>query len=357
MFKFLKIRQDSFGLDISDNSLRFVKLNKKKDCYVSAFGEERFSRGIIKAGEIIKEEEFIKIIKDFISKNKEIKTKNVIVSLPEEKAYIQIIKMPKMSVEDLKTAIIFEAENYIPMAIEDVYLDFEIIGNHKEKGYMNVLIAALPKTTVDPYFSSLKKAGLKPIVLEIESSAVSRILLRNEKRPVVPTLLIDFGENKTSFIIYSNDAILFTSSFIISSSRITDDIVRVLEVSPSKADKMKTDKGISNKQDEKVKDIILKEIKKLAYQIKRHSDYYTNHDFKYENKKNKGKIERVIITGGGSKLKGLTEYLTRETNLKIELRDPCKNIKEKSCRIENSFSYSTALGLALRGELEKNSND
>jgi type IV pilus assembly protein PilM len=357
MFKFLKIRQDSFGLDISDNSLRFVKIKKRRHCYVSAFGEKKFPKGILKAGEIIKEEEFVKVIKDFISKNKKIKTKNVIASLPEEKSYIQMIKMPKMSSEELKTAIIFEAENYIPMAIENVYLDAEIIKDYKDKDYMDVLIAALPKTTVDPYVSSLKKAGLNPIALEIESLAVSRILLRGEKRPIVPTILVDFGENKTSFIIYANNAVLFTSSFVISSAKITDDIVRILEISSSKANKMKIKDGISNNQEEKVKSIILKEIEKLVYQIQRHSDYYTNHGFKGEDKKTKGKIERVIITGGGSKLKGLINYLTEETGLNIELKDPCKVIKKRSCKIESCYSYSTALGLALRGELEKNSND
>jgi type IV pilus assembly protein PilM len=357
MFKFLKTKQDSFGLDISDNSLRFVKLNKKRSCYVSAFGEQKFPRGIIKGGEIIKENEFIKVLQDFISKNKEIKTKNVIVSLPEEKSYIQIIRMPKMSLEDLKTAVIFEAEKYIPMAIEEVYLDFEIVENDKEKDHMDILIAALPKTTVDPYFSSLKKAGLNPTALEIESLAVSRTLLNNEERPVAPTLLVDFGENKTSFILYSNNAVLFTSSFVISSAKITDDVARVLEVSSPKAEKIKIEKGIKDSQDPKVKKIILKELEKLAYQIERHSDYYTNHDFKEDNKKSKGKIERVVITGGGSRLNGLIEYLIKETGLKIELGDPCKVLEKKGCKIDSCFSYSTALGLALREELEKNNND
>jgi type IV pilus assembly protein PilM len=357
MFKFLKIRKDSFGLDISDNSLRFIKLEKKRGCYIYSSGEQNFPKGILKGGEVIKEEEFIKIIKDFVSKNKAIKTKNVIASLPEEKSYIQIISMPKMSHEDLKTAIIFEAENYIPVAIEEVYLDFEIIDNHED--HMNVLIAALPKTTVDPYFSALKKAGLKPLVLEIESLAVSRALLHKDERPVPPTLLVDFGGNKTSFIIYSNNTILFTSSFVISSDRITEDISRVLEVSEAKAENSKRKLGIEDKQDSKTKEIILKEIDKLTYQIKRHADYYTNHDFKDENEKSIGKIERVILTGGGSKLKGLVDHLVKETKLKIDILDPCDVLNEKKCKAKNDtcYSYSTALGLALRGELEKENND
>lgn len=358
MFNFLKVKQDSFGLDISDNSLRFIKVVKKRKHCITAFGEKNFPRGIIKAGEIVKQKEFVKIIKDFVSNNnKKIKTKNVIASLPEEKSYIQTIKMPKMSVEELKTAIVFEAENYIPMAIENVYLDAEIIGDSKEKDYMDVLIAALPKATVDPYFSSLKEAGLNPIVLEIESLAVSRSLLKDEKRPVIPTLLVDFGENKTSFIIYANNSVLFTSSFAISSARITDDIIRILEVSPSRAEKIKVTKGISKNQDKKVKTVILKEIEKLSYQIKRHSDYYTNHDFKGRGKKTKDEIKRLVITGGGSRLNGLVDYLAKETGLAVELRDPCSFIEEKKCKIDDCYSYATALGLALRGELEKNSDD
>jgi len=359
MFKFLKVEQDSFGLDISNTSLRFIKLDKKRNCYISSFGEYKFPRGILKGGEIVKEEEFIKIVKDFIVKNKLIKTKNVIACLPEEKSYIQIIKVPKMSYEDLKTAIIFEAENYIPIPIQDVYLDFEIVNNDdEEKDYMDVLIAALSKKIIDPYFSCLKKSGLNPIAFEIESLAVSRVLLKEEKRPIPPSLLVDFGENKTSFIIYSNNAVLFTSSFAISSAKITDDISRILEVSPAKAEKMKVNEGIGEKQDTKAKNIILGEIKKLVYQIGIHVDYYTNHDFKEENEKSTRKIKRIIITGGGSRMKGLVDYLTKETQLKVELRDPCKILNEKECKIKNDcFSYSTALGLALRGKLGKDSDD
>jgi type IV pilus assembly protein PilM len=101
--------------------------------------------------------------------------------LPEEKAFLQVIQLPKLEEKDLKAAVQFEAENYIPLPVEEVYLDYQVVPpvyNHLD--HLDVLIAALPKRIIDPYLDSLKGAGLVPKVLEIESQAIVRALIKNE---------------------------------------------------------------------------------------------------------------------------------------------------------------------------------
>ena len=184
MFEFLTLKPGSFGLDISDLSLKIIKLKRKGKFFdLASFGEEEIKPGIIKEGEIKNEEKLAEIIKGAIKKVKgeKIRTKYVIVSLPEEKAFLQVIQMPRMSEEDLKSAVVYEAENYIPLPIEQVYLDSQIVPPvYDHLDHFDVLIAALPKKTVDPYLSSLKSAGLKPKALEIESLAVARALIKSE---------------------------------------------------------------------------------------------------------------------------------------------------------------------------------
>ncbi len=120
MLDFLALKPETFGLDISDLSLKIVKLKKKGKAFaLVSFGEEKIGPGIIKKGVIKDEEQLSKIIKDSLTKIKgeKLRTEYVAVSLPEEEAFLQVIQMPRMPEEDLKSAVIYEAENYIPLPI------------------------------------------------------------------------------------------------------------------------------------------------------------------------------------------------------------------------------------------------
>jgi len=192
-----------------------------------------------------------KIIKDAVRniKNEKIKTKYVVASLPEEKSFLQVIQLPKMKEEDLEKAVYFEAENYVPLPIDQVYLSSQVIPSaHDHLDHLDVLIAALPKTTVDPYINSLRGAGLKPLAMEIESMSISRDLV--EERAVhKPLLLMDMGENRTSFTIFFDGSLRFTATCQISSKAFSEVIAQALKINFKEAEALKRRYGISgNKQ-------------------------------------------------------------------------------------------------------------
>jgi len=370
MLKFLTLKSEAFGLDISDLSLKIIKLKKKgKFLSLAAFGEEEIKPGIIKEGEIKDEEALVKILKEALTKVKgeKLKTKYVIASLPEEKAFLQVIQMPKMSEEDLKSAVIYEAENYIPLPIEEVYLDSQIVPpvyNHLD--HFDVLIAALPKKTVDPYLSCLKSAGLRPKALEIESLAIARALIKNEVT-TFPVLLIDLGATRTSFIVFSGHSLRFTSSIPVSARSFTEIISKALKVNLAEAEKLKIKYGLEEKIELKIKDKKT-EVKKergevfealvpvlvdLIQQIKRYLEYYRTHA-SHEHLPPDGKgVAKILLCGGGANLKGLPELLSLELKIPTELGDPWINIPEgkkmEKLPFEKSLGYATAIGLALRG--------
>lgn len=375
MMEFLSLKPEAFGLDISDLSLKIVKLKRKgKFLNLASFGEEEIKPGIIKEGEIKDEEKLAEIIKSAIKKVKgeKIKTKYVIASLPEEKAFLQVIQMPRLSEEDLKSAIIYEAENYIPLPIEEVYLDFQIVPpvyNHLD--HFDVLIAALPKKIINSYCSCLKLAGLQPLAFEIESQAIARALIKDEKT-TQPVLLIDLGATRTSFIIFSGYSLRFTSSIPISGQIFTQIISKNLGINMKEAERLKIKFGLGKKIILKMEDKKLKKIKErgeifealipalidLVQQIKRHLEYYKTHS-SHEHLSQNGKgVSKILLCGGGANLKGLPEFLSLETNLSVELGNPLINIlPEKkefpNLSFEESLRYTTALGLALRNFREK----
>ncbi len=367
MFKFLTLQPEAFGLDISDLSLKIVKLEKKgKFLSLASFGEAKIKPGIVEQGEIKDEAALVKIIKDGLNKvkGKKIKTKRIICSLPEEKAFLQVIQMPKMEEEELKTAVPFESENYIPLPIERVYLDFKIVRPVKDHlDHFDVLIAAFPKKIANPYLSCFKKAGLIPQALEIESQAITRALIKNELSPF-PVLIIDFGRARTNFIVFSGYSLRFTTTIPISSQGLTEAISQTLKEDLSQAEKLKLKYGLEMdaKKDTKKKKVfeaMVPALTDLVEQIEKYIDYYQTHR-KHEHLLPDGrKIKKVLLCGQGANLKGLDDFLSLPLKIPIELANPWINILPEPLKevpelpFQESLGYTTALGLALRGIQKK----
>jgi type IV pilus assembly protein PilM len=357
--EFLSLKPKAFGLDISDLSLKFLMLKKKgKKFSVVSFGELKIEPGIIESGEVKNEEKLAGIIKEI---TKRVKTKYVVASLPEEKAFLQVIKMPLMSEEDLKSAILFEAENYIPLPVNEVYLDCEIVSSvHAASKNLDVLLAAIPKRVVDPYLRVLKKAGFKPIAFEIESLSIARALIKDQKT-TQPVLIIDLGATRSSFVIFSGNSVRFTCSIPISGIHFTELIAKNLKVSFEKAEKLKIIHGLREglriklgekttleKVKGKIFEALIPGLVDLVQQIKKYLDFYQAHAYLAgpEGKK----IQKIIFCGGGANLKGLDEFLELELKIPVEIGNPWINVGEvKNFPKEKSLSFTTAIGLALRG--------
>jgi len=359
MLNFLDLKPEAFGLDISDLSLKIIKLKKKgKFLDLACFGEMPVKPGLIEKGEVKNEEEVAKTIKEALTRinGGKLKTKKVIVSLPEEEAFLQVIQVPKMAAEEAKKAVFFEAENYIPLPVEKVYLDSQIIPpivDHLD--HLDVLIAALPKETVDSYLSLVKKAGLEPLALEIESQAISRALVTNEMSRE-PLLLIDLGATRTSFIVFSGHSLRFTSSRPISGKHLTEIIAQTFKIDLKKAEEIKVTYGIEgNGKGIKILEALTPSLFELVKEIKQCLVYHQTHAAHEHLPPNGKKIARVILCGGGANLRGLSEFLSLQLNLSVELGNPWANILPNHLKevprlsYQESLRYTTALGLALRG--------
>ncbi len=368
---FLNLKPEAFGLDISDLSLKIARLKKRRNYFkLASFGETEIKPDVISAGEIKNEKELTRLIKAALSsvKGEKLKTKYVVVSLPEEKSFLQVIQLPKMKEEELEKAVHFEAENYVPMPIDQVYLDFQVVTpfrNHLD--HLDILITALPKKTVDPYLSCLKGAGLKPLAFEIEAQATARSLVKNEISPF-PLLLIDLGATRTSFIIFSGYSLKFTSSIPVSSKTFTEAIAKNLKINIEEAEKLKKKYGLEDKaglkirngakaisKKEEIFESLIPSLTDLIEQIKKYLYYYQTHSpHEHLSPDSKG-IKKILISGGGANLKGLASFLSSELRIPVELANPWVNILPKDKKevpqlsFENSLSFATALGLALRG--------
>lgn len=360
MLEFLTTHLAAFGLDISDLSVKVAQLQKGKGgFFLSSFGEFSVEQGIIERGQIKKEKELAEVLKSVRTKvqGKKITTPYVVASLPEEQAFLQVIQLPRMSREDLESAVRFEAENYVPYSLDTMGIDFQQVTPVVDHlNHTDVLLAALPKATVDSYVAVLKAAGLIPLALEIESSAVARSLVLKETAPV-PVLLVDLGATRTSFIVFAGYSLRFTASITVSSVRLTQSIAESLHLGFQEAESLKVQYGLEDSvsaSGKKVFEALVPALTDLTLQIKKHISYYESHAGHEHLERPVSTIQKIILCGGGANLKGITQFLVGELHKEVGIGNPWVNILPTSLQelpplsFAESLRYTTAFGLALR---------
>ena len=360
MLDALTLHSSAFGLDISDLSLKIAYLkHQRKGFQLHSFGSFPIAPGVVQRGEVKERDILVQTIQEAVkSLGAQLPTKQVVASLPEEQAFLQVMQLPRMKQEELEHAVRFEAENHVPHAIEKVYLDFQVVQPfHNHLDHTDILLAALPRTMVDPYLEVLELAGLVPKVLEIESLAISRALVSKETA-AMPLLLVDFGATRTSFMVFSGYSLRFTASIPVSSRQLTESIAQNLKVKKEEAEKLKIHFGLDRQDDAKGKAVfeaLQSPLSDLVEQIQLHLTYYESHTAHQHLGSNQQRIKRIILSGGGSNLRGFTRFLSKELEREVILGNPWVNILETSLRelsplpFGESLKYTAALGLALRG--------
>ncbi len=296
--KIFDLFPSSFGLDLSDLSIKAVWLDRSGDHdSIASFGSVPLALGNVVDGEIMNPEAVKAAVLNLMEKAgpKKIGTEKVICSLPETKAFLRIITLPKMGKDEVKEAIKWEIEANIPLTLDQVYYDWQILDLNvaEEKGKMSVLVVAVARGVVDQFTEVLESAGLEVIGLETESIAQARSLLA-EKNEKETTLIVDLGDRRTSFLIAIGSTPCFTSSVPLSSQMVTEAISKVLKISFDEAEAIKIKHGLGSLA---MKSQVLKAaepvLESMAVEIERSIDFYLN-SLRYSSK-----VDSIVLCGGG----------------------------------------------------------
>ncbi len=352
--KIFNFSQPAFGLDLSDLSVKVVQLERKSDydC-ICAFGSVPLTSGSVIDGEVMRQDQVIEAIKKVVSSAgpRKIKNKKVICSLPETKAFLRLISIPEMQQEEAKEAIKWEMEANIPLPIDQVYYDWQILEKKisKDSSKMDVLVVAVACKVIDQFMEIMKSVGLEVCGLEIESIAQARAFLgEEEEKQKISTLIMDIGDRRTSFSISVGNATCFTTSVPLSSQSMIDSISKGLAISPEEAEKIKKEKGIGSViQNDPLFQALKPTLENLASELEKSIDFYLS-GLGYSDS-----VDKIIVCGGGANTKGIIPYLAQKISRPVEIGNPWKNIKiGKNLPIiekDKSVQYSTAIGLALKG--------
>jgi len=344
----LGVRPKGFGLEIEDSYIKAFQLRGSKRGLPMASGNLRSLRkGIIQEGQVIQAEELAKEIKELLksSQPKAIKTKFVVFSVPETKSFIRTIQIPKMSRQEAGEAVKWETEANIPVSLDKVYLDWQIIDSNEKNN--DVLVVAVPKEVVDGYCRAVSLSGLIPLAVEVDIIATIRSLTseENNKKPI---LIADIGADKTSLAICKNKIPYFSSSIPLCGKTFTDALQKGLGIGYEKAEELKAKYGLGKiKEDKMLYNIYNPLIENLAMEIDRSVGFYS------ESINIQEKVERVILSGGGSLLRELADYLSLRLGKEVVMGNPATGLginKNMSANVARDLSpFATSIGLAMRG--------
>ncbi len=335
----------SFGLDISDESIKFISFTFTKDgIRLKKYGERKIPPGIIESGKIKDPKRLEEIL---LSLRKEEGIKSVRVSLPEEQIYLFKMYLDKTELTNIRESIELSLEEHIPVPAPDTIFDYEILS--EDVNTLQVQVAAIPKSVIQNYLSVFKNSSIFVPSFELEAQATSRAVI---KRGDLDTyMIVDFGAKRTGIFIISQGIVVFTSTLDVGGEMLNSLLQTNLKVSSQEAEEIKKTHGLQkNVENKEIFDVLLKSVSVLRGEIEKHLLYWHTH--KDKEGKNNLPIKKIILCGGDSNLIGLSDYLSIGLKRKVENANVWINIldtKKETPQInfKQSLSFATTIGLAL----------
>lgn len=340
--------KDSIGLDIGSSYLKVVQLKEKKNAYqLELFDMLPISPDIIVEGAIIDSLRLVDALKE-LTKKARIKTKNCVLGIAgHASVIIRRISLPEMSEEELSESIKFEAEQYIPFDVEDVSLDFQIIGPKEEAGQMDVMLVAVKKDIVNEYVSVAKEAGLNPIVVDINAFALENMYEVNyEIMPGRNIALINIGGHTINMNVLKGGISVFTRDSAMGSNLHTEALQKEFNVSYENAERLKRGEPVEGVYSEAVTSVMASVSEEILDEINRSLEFFKSTTFNEE-------INEVVLSGGGALIKDFPRLLAEKVGVEVITAEPFKNIQvpkkfDISYIEEISPIAAVAMGLALR---------
>ena len=343
------------GLDISSSSVKLVELGQTPagEFILERFASEPFEKGWITDGQIEKFDEVADAVKRVVAKSGT-RTKQVVMAMPQSAVITKKIILPAgLREEEMELQVESEANQYIPFSLDEVSLDFCVVGpSATSAGDVEVLIAASRKDRVQDRQGLAEAAGLKPAVLDIESHAsrmaMGRIVsaLPNEGRDAL-VALFEIGADTTSLKVLRDDDMLYDRDQAFGGSQLTQLISRQYGFSFEEAEAKKLSGDLPEDYDTA---ILAPFVDSLSQEIGRALQYFftsTPHH----------KVHYVMLAGGTATLPGLKDRVTDLTGFASSVVNPFDQMQLGSAVRESRVrreapSYLTACGLAMRRFLQ-----
>lgn len=338
----------TFGLDIGATTIKALSMKKSGN----ALAVETLGLGPTPAKGLMSESpEDIKVFSDAISQvisRANIKQKEVNIALPESQVYTKIIEMPALSDKELAAALKYEMEQYIPLPLDQVKTDWQILGSNDVQGKTTrVLLVAASNNIIKKYETIVEELGLSPSTIETEMLSVHRALF-----PLVNTqssnMIVHLGATSTNIAVIENGEIIMVFTVDKGGIAITRAISLDLGIDLAQAESYKKAYGLNKDAFEgKIGKSLFPILESILGDIRKTL-------LLYKEKNPSQQVTQIILSGGAAQLPGIDIYFTNQLNIQVALGSAFQTYDMKNVPPElgsDALSFNVVAGLALKDAL------
>ncbi|MBU1070823.1 type IV pilus assembly protein PilM [Patescibacteria group bacterium] len=330
-----------FGLDIGSSSIKILKLKGNKNVEAVGMAVNPVGRSDLDLP-VEQKTKLVEAVKALI-KESGVKSRNVVLSIPESLVFSRILKLPIMSTPELASAIKWELDQVVPFPPDEIEISWVVIDKPKKKignEKMKVFVVAVPKKVSEVYVKFLTLTGLEPERIENEILSLARGLSGFTADKGV-SLILDVGASFTKMVVVEKEQIYLSHVVPLAGMAMTRMIAETFKIPVNQAEEYKRVYGVDKSQVEgKIYNTLVGLMDSLAVEIKKVMANFSNTE------KDK-RIERIVLVGGGAFLKGFTGVLVEKTGLDVVMGDPFGTIEVAEKIKASGVVFATALGLAI----------
>lgn len=337
------------GLDIGSHTVKVAQITEKgKDLVLVKYGVRTLNPEVIVDGTIMDQAQVAGAITGLMEEL-QLKAKDVAISVSGHSVIIKRISLPEMGEDELAESISWEAEQYIPFAIEDVNLDFQILGPTQKEGAntMDVVLVAAKKDKINDYIALVSEAGLNPVIMDVDAFALENMFEVNyELEAGRVDALVNIGAAVMNINILRDGLSIFTRDSSVGGNHFTEALQKEFGISHEDAESLKRGEPAGGVGLDKAQDVINAVSEDLIAEAGRSFDFFRA-TTGVEN------IDRVILSGGGSMVKGFIGMFAEQVGGEVEYANPFRNVTidpKVDADLVNRTAPAAAVvvGLALR---------
>ena len=351
MFGLGKKSKPVVGLDIGSSAVKAVELKASgKNYRVTAVGIEPIPPDSIVDGAIIDGSAVADAIKRLFE-NKAFKSREVAASLSGNAVIVKKISLPVMTESELSESIYWEAEQYIPFDIQDVNLDYQILDagtGPDSKGTMDVLLVAAKKEKIADYTGVIAQAGKTPVVVDVDAFALQNAYEMNYGGdPDTVVVLLNAGASAININIIQGDQSVFTRDISMGGNAYTEAVQKELNLPFDTAEAAKKGEAVEGVTFDQVQPVLQAMTENVLLEIQKTFDFF-------KASASSDKIDRVLLSGGASRVDGFQKALEERFATVIEPFNPFQKIAFDAGKLGVSdpdsvqTAAAVAVGLALR---------
>jgi type IV pilus assembly protein PilM len=343
-------KKNMVGLDIGSSSVKAVELQGKSGSFqLVNLGYENLQPDSIVDGQIMELNNVSNVISSIFNEHK-ITTTRVAAGVSGHSVIVKNIILPQMSEDELQESFSWHAEEHIPFDISDVNLDYQITG--KGPDALHVLMAACKRDKIANVKQAIQLAGKQPAVIDVDAFALQNCYEMNyQPEPGQIVALLNIGASTTNINILNGNRSVFTRDASVGGNQYTGLLQKELGLTFGQAEAVKRGQVLPEGIEPRAIEPILETVSDiLALEIQKTMDFYraTAED-------GESAVQKFLISGGGSKLSGLMEYLANRFEIPVEVFDPFRQIRVDARSFDPDYmrdvvpEMAIAVGLALRG--------